>query len=148
RKVSQYVDKLRLIDDAHELARDRGDNLLARERTAAAFDHRAVLGDFIGAVDVDGNVIDIVQVLDVDAMRLQSVCRFDRARNRTLDASFDLRELVDEQVGSRPRADADPSIVDNMLDCFSCDRPFLLVLDHSSPELISFARAANRYRRL
>ena len=56
RKLAEHRNELRRIDDADELARDRGDDLLARQRAAAALDHRAVLGHLVGAVDVDGNV--------------------------------------------------------------------------------------------
>src|SRR5437660_3058367 len=148
RKLSQDIDELRLIDDAYELARDRGDNLLAGERTATAFDHRAVLGDFIGAVYVYGNVVDVIQILDVNAMRFQSVRSFDRARDRALDAPLDFRELVDEQVGGRSGTDADPGVADNMLDRLACGCQLLLDLGHRSPALISSALAADRCRRL
>src|SRR2546423_4867810 len=128
RKFSQYIDQLRLVDDAHEFARNRGDNLLPRERTAATFDHRAVLGDFIGAVDVNGNVVDIVQILDVNAVRLQSICSLDRARDRAFYTALDFGKLVDEQVGSRSGADADPRIADSVFDRLARDSLFLPIL--------------------
>ena len=58
--------------------------------------------DFVGAVDVDRDVADVVELLDVDAVRLQPLGRLDRARDRALDPVLDLRELVDEEFAVEP----------------------------------------------
>src|SRR6185437_14397626 len=54
RKVAEHADQLGLVDDAYVLRGDRGDDLFPRQRAAAAFDHRAVGGGFIGPVDIHG----------------------------------------------------------------------------------------------
>src|SRR6266849_8423817 len=58
RKVPQHADQLRLVDDADELLRHRGDDFFPGQRAATALDHRAVLGHLVGAVDVDGQHVD------------------------------------------------------------------------------------------
>src|SRR3984893_3848384 len=137
-EVPQYADQLRLVDDADEFLRHRGDDLFPGQRAAAALDHRAVLGHLVGAVDVDGQHVDRGELEHGDAVSLQPLCRLDRACHRTLDAMLDLGQLVDEKVGRRAAAHTDIGIVDDILDRFAGDQMFLLVLGHA------FLRAGGR----
>jgi hypothetical protein len=73
-----------------EFSRDRRDDLLPRQRAAAPFDHRTVLGDLVGAVDVHRNVRDVVELVDIDPVALQPLGSLDRARNGALDPVLDL----------------------------------------------------------
>src|SRR6202521_72855 len=137
REVPEHADQLRLVDDAHELLRHRGDDLFPGQRAAAALDHRAVLGHLVGAVDVDGQHVDRGELEHGDAVTLQPLCGLDRACHRPLDAMLDLGQLVDEKVGRRAAAHADVGGVDDVLDRFAGDQMFLLVLGH-------FLRAGGR----
>ena len=63
--------------------RPGGDDLLARERRAAALDHVAAAVDLVGAVDVDRQLVDLVGVEHPDAQRPQPLgamrCELDTA---------------------------------------------------------------------
>src|ERR1700682_6354957 len=130
RKVAQHADQFRLVDDAHELLRHRGDDLFPGQRAAAALDHRTVLGYFVGAVDVDGQRVDGGELEHGDAVTLQPFRGLDRAGNRAFDAMLYLRQLVDEVVGGRAAAHANVGVVDDVLDRLAGDQMFLLVLGH------------------
>ena len=116
REAPERGDELRLVGDADEGARDRGDDLLARERAAAALDHREALGDLVGAVDVDRQLVHVVEVED------RMPCERSRcsgplgARDRAAEAPLHARELVDEAVGGRPGPDADDRVLDEVGD--------------------------------
>src|SRR5207253_8127425 len=98
RVATEYADQLRLIDDAHETLRDGRDDLLPGQRAAGALDHRAVRGGFVGAVDVDGKLVDAGQLDDRNAVSLEPVGGLDRAGDRTLDPVLDLGQLIDEVI--------------------------------------------------
>ena len=53
REAAERRDELALVDDADEAPRRGGENLLARERAAAALDQMQVLRRLVGAVDVE-----------------------------------------------------------------------------------------------
>ena len=55
-------DELAVVDDADELARRCGDDLLARQRAAGAFDELFGRIHFVGAVHVDEHLVGGVQV--------------------------------------------------------------------------------------
>ena len=67
-----------------EQARLRGDDLLARERSAAALDHVAAVVDLVGAVDVDRQLVDLVAVEHRNADRLQALGRTSNWRPRLI----------------------------------------------------------------
>ena len=130
RKVAEHADELRLVDNAHELLCHRRDDLLTRQRAAASLDHRAVLGDFVSAVDVDRELVDRGELDDRDAVVLEALGGLYRAGNRTLDPVLDFGQRVDEIVGRRSAADTDKSVVDYVLDRLPRDESLLLVLRH------------------
>ena len=65
RKRAELRDHFAVIGDANELLRFRSSNLLAGQRRAAAFNQKALVRRFIGAVDVDVDPINVVEVLYV-----------------------------------------------------------------------------------
>ncbi len=67
-KLSKAVDQLGLIDDADEAARRGRDDLFAGQRGAAALDQVQAAGGFVGAVDVDVQARDRVEVEHRNAM--------------------------------------------------------------------------------
>ena len=125
------------------LADQRGragrDSLRALPPPAATLDHRAGRRDFVSAVDVDGNVADVVQLLDVDAVLLQPFRGAGGARDRALDPVLDPGQLVDEAVRRGTGADADPRVVDDVAQRLARDQLFLFVLGHRSRSRRSFA---------
>src|ERR1022692_347310 len=138
RKVAQHADQLRLIDDAHKPGCYRGDDLLPGQRAAPTLDHRAVLGHFVGAVDVNRKRVDGSKLEHRDAVTFKPIGGPDRACHRAPDAMLDLRQLVDEEVSRRAAADAEVGVVDDVLDRFASDLSLLLVLRHD------FLRAGGR----
>ena len=110
-KFPQHRHELRGIDDAHELARHRGDDLLARERTATALDHLQVLGDLVGAIDVHRQLVDAVQIEDPDAVLSQPPGARFRSGHRAVDAALDAGKRVDEKVHRRAGADANDAFL-------------------------------------
>ena len=116
RELAQHRHQLRGVADADELPRHRGDDLLARERAAAALDHVQVLGDLVGAVDVHRQLVDAVQVEDADAVLLQPLGARFRGGHRAFDAALDGGERVDEEVHRRAGADADHGVLDDVLE--------------------------------
>ncbi len=88
RELAEHRHELGRVADAHKTARDRGNDLLARERAAAALDHVQVLGDLVGAVDVDRKIVDAVELDDADAVLLQPLGARFRGRDRTFDFVF------------------------------------------------------------
>src|SRR5207302_5063161 len=112
-----------------------GDDLLARERAAAALDHVQVLGHLVGAVDVDRQLIDAIQVEDADAVLSQAFGARLRRGHRAFDAALDRSERVDEEVDGRARAHADHSVFHHVLQRLLSDRLLELVLGQAVPEL-------------
>jgi len=94
-----------------KLARGGGDDLLARERAAAALDQVPVAGRLIGAVDVDLEVAGGVEVEHVDARGLQPGGRGFRAGDGAADAAATRGEGIDEEVDGGTGADADDAVV-------------------------------------
>src|SRR5229473_3000729 len=62
RKFSEHRHQLRFVCDANEPFRHRGDDFLARERSAPALSHGEMLGDLVGPVDVDRQLVDAIEV--------------------------------------------------------------------------------------
>jgi hypothetical protein len=107
RELAHHFDQLGAVGDADEFLRYGGDDLFARQCRAAALDHGALLGDLVGAIDVDGDFGHVVQVQHGDAVAGQARgSRFGR-RYGAFDAVLDLGQFVDEEVGRGAGADAD-----------------------------------------
>src|SRR2546429_9740546 len=130
RVADKHAHQLRLIDDAHETLRHRRDDLLPGQRAAAALDHRTVRGGFVGAVDVDGELVDAGQLDDRNAVTLEPFRGKNRAGDRALDPVLDLGQLVDEVIGGGAGPDAEVGILDDELDRFARDESLLFVLGH------------------
>ena len=79
---------------------------------------------------IRGKVAGVVELLDADPVRLETLGGLDRARDGALDAPLDLRELVDEEVRGRAGTHADPRVVDDVLDRFAGDRLLEGILVH------------------
>src|SRR5437879_10761445 len=66
REFTQGGDQLGVICDADEPGRSGRDDLLASERAAAALDEMAGAGGLIGAVDVEPEIADVIEVHYLD----------------------------------------------------------------------------------
>ena len=85
-------------------SRHVGDDLLARQRRAAALDHAAGRVDLVGAVDVDRQALDLVGVEHLDAVRAQpraccaSLLETAPAMRSCIGASASMKRLTVEPV--------------------------------------------------
>src|SRR3954469_13411757 len=129
RKPAQHADQLARVADADELLRYGGDDLLARQRAAAALDHVEVLGHFIGAIDVHAKLVHGVQVEHTYAMLLEPHGARFGGRHCALDAAFHRGEGIDEQVDGGARPDADHALL-GVLQRGLRHSSLLLVLGH------------------
>src|SRR5690625_1267851 len=75
RKIAQHLDALTLIYYAQKLPGHRGDNFLAGQGPAPTLDHLAVRIDFICAVDIPIQSIDLIKIKNPDAVVLQALGR-------------------------------------------------------------------------
>ena len=73
REPAEHTDELGVVDDTDEASSRAGEDLLASQCAASAFDELQVLVAFIGAVDVDVQVTGLVQCRDVKALLLRAV---------------------------------------------------------------------------
>jgi len=71
REFAEHPDQLAFVGDAMITACCRRRRFFARQRAAAALDHGEMLGDFVGAVDVDFEFADAVEVEHLDAVAFQ-----------------------------------------------------------------------------
>ena len=109
--IAQHIHQFGLIGNADEFARHRSDDFFACQRAAAAFDHRQMRRDFIGAVDVERQVFHTVQIVNRDAQGLQFRCRAVGAGHCAVDAMLDFAQRSDEKIRGRAGADADHAAV-------------------------------------
>jgi hypothetical protein len=72
RELAQHADQLARVGNADELLAARGHNFFPRQRAAAALDHGEMLGDFVGAVDVDFEFAHAVEIQHLDAVAFQA----------------------------------------------------------------------------
>ena len=107
RKPAEHVHELGVVGDADEFLRRCGDDLLARQRAAAAFNKVQVLGGFVRAVHVQRQAAGAVQFEHRDAVFFQALGAGDRRRHHAIELALDFDEGVDEAVGGRAGADAD-----------------------------------------
>ena len=88
--------------------------------------------DFVRAIDIDRQVGDVVQIVHLDAVFAQALCRGLGAGDRAVDLVFDLAELVDEVIGGRAGADADDAAHGHMCDRRFGNGLFEFVLSHGA----------------
>ena len=98
---------LGLVGDADEALGEIGDDLLARQRRAAALDHRAFTVDLVGAVEADRQRGHVAGFQNADAAADQTRGAGGAARDSPRDADRERAEHVDEVVDCRAGADAD-----------------------------------------
>jgi hypothetical protein len=75
RKSPERVDQLAFIRNAHKLFRLSCHNFFACQRSTTAFDHVAVVIDFVGAIDVHRQTLYFSGVKHMNAQRLQTLGR-------------------------------------------------------------------------
>ncbi|MNX54996.1 hypothetical protein D3C86_857430 [compost metagenome] len=107
RELAQHLDCLGVVDDADELVGHGGDYLLAGQGGATALDHVAGPVDLVGAIHVDGEGIDVVEIKHRDAETLEALGGGDGARYRALDLVLHGRQCVDEVIDGRAGAHPD-----------------------------------------
>jgi hypothetical protein len=107
RERAQHRHLLGRIDDADELAAGRGDDLFARERRAAALDEAIARVALVGAVHVQRQRADGVEVEHVDAAFLEQLRALLGTRYRALDAVAFAAQRLDEPAHGGAGADAD-----------------------------------------
>ena len=95
-EITQNVDLLGGIRDADELVRNGGDDLLARQRRAAAFDHLHVAVDFIRTINVNPQTIHFVEIENGNAEAFQLFRGSIRAGNRALDLPLHRAQRIDK----------------------------------------------------
>ncbi len=92
----------------------------------------------VGAVHVELQLADAVQLVDRDAMALQTLGGGFGAGDRAVEGGLVLSQGVDEEVGGRTGADADDALFiqlgQNEVDSGLGDGLFELVLGHAGSE--------------
>ncbi len=108
REGAEHVDQLALVGDADEALGEVGDDLLARQRGAAALDHAAAPVDLVGAVDVDRQPLDLgwPRAPRMPCARSRSVLALELDTAPAMRSRM-RRQRVDEVVDRRAGADAD-----------------------------------------
>ena len=90
-------------------------DLLSGERRTPALDHGELLGDLVGAVDVDVAAVGVVQLAHRDLERAQALGARLRARHGGLDARPSGGQGIDEVIDRGTGADADHGVVLDVL---------------------------------
>src|SRR5690606_29414726 len=111
RELAQHLDLLGLVDDADELLAGLGDDLLAGERAAAALDQAVPGIALVGAVDVQLQRPDRVEVEHRDAYLLELTGAALGTGDGALDPALDPTQALDEIGHGRAGADADDGAV-------------------------------------
>src|SRR3569623_1130447 len=106
-KGAEHVHEFGFVGDADEFLGDRRHDLLARECAAAALDEMEILGGLVGAVHIEGHVVDVVEVEHGYAVLLETLGRGIRACHGTVDLVLNRRQRIEEKVGGGAAADAD-----------------------------------------
>ncbi|MNJ60612.1 hypothetical protein D3C77_563570 [compost metagenome] len=107
REAAEYRHALAGVGDAHERLGHRGDDFFPGQRGAAALDQfQAVIG-FVGAVDVELQFADRIQVVDRNAMVFQALGGGFRAGHGAVEVLLVTGQGIDEEVGggAGPHAD-------------------------------------------
>src|SRR3546814_5596560 len=107
-RISDWSSDVSSADvDADELVAGLGNDLLARERRAAALDQALARVTLVGAVDVEREAAGVVELDHVVAVAAQACGSLFGTRNRSLDPVPDARHGVDEPGHRGAGADAD-----------------------------------------
>ncbi len=130
REGAEHVDRLGVVDDADELVGHGGDDLLAGEGCAAALDHVAGAVDFVGTVHVDGEGVDLVEVIHCDAEALEAFGGGHGAGYRPLDLVLHGRQCIDEVVDGRAGAYPDDGAGNHILERSPTGRLLHFILSH------------------
>ncbi len=86
------------------------DDLLARQRAAAALRHLEPPVDFVGAVDIERQLADVVEVIDDHAGRGETFRAASRAGDGAGEPRPVRREEIDEVIRRRTGSDADDQV--------------------------------------
>ncbi|VXC96004.1 conserved hypothetical protein [Pseudomonas sp. 8Z] len=134
REFAQHRHQLAGVGDADEGLGHGGDDLLAGQRGAAAFDQVQVFVALVGAVDVKLQVADGVEVVHRDAMALQACGGGFGTGHGAVELHLVLSQCVDEEVGGRAGADTDDALAvearENVVDGGLGHSLFQLILVH------------------
>ena len=139
RELADGVDDLGLVDNPHDLVGVDRHDLLPQESRAAALDAVEVLVDFVGAINGDVDVIDIVDVHDLDTVAFSLLLRAAGGGDAGELEAFLLHaaaELVHEETHGRTGAETgDHAVLDELrgLDAGSLLQCVLLCLVHNAP---------------
>ncbi|MNZ76599.1 hypothetical protein D3C78_951120 [compost metagenome] len=138
REGTQHRHQLAGVGDADEGLGHGGNDLLAGQGRATALDQVQVLVAFVGAVDVELQVADGVQLIHRNTMTLQACSGRFGTGHGAVEGGLVLGQGVDEAVGGRTGADADDALVvelgQNEIDSGLGDSLFELVLGHAGSE--------------
>ena len=127
---AQGAHQLALIGDADELRGLCGDDFFACEGCAAAFDHVALVVDFIGAIDVHRQAFHLVAVEHRNAQGFQAQRRGFGAGDGALDLVLHGGQRIDEFVHCGTCAHADDLAGHNVLKGGLAHQGFEFVLGH------------------
>ena len=134
RELAEDGYQLAGIGDADEGLGHRGDDLLAGQRGTAALDQLQALVAFVGAVDVELQLADRVQLVDRDAMFLQALGGGLRTGHCAVELGLVAGQGIDEEVGGGACADADDALAvevrKNVVDGGLCHCLLELILVH------------------
>ena len=120
------------VDDADEHARCRRDDFFAGQRGAAALDQATIRVTLVGAVDVQRNVADRVEIEHGDAVLLEPLRRLFGTRYSAFDLMLAFGQRIDEMRDGRSGADADDHAVFDIAYRGAAGEAFFFVLRHSS----------------
>ena len=98
-EVPQGMDQLGFITDTDKALGNRRHDLLTGQGRPAALDELQGAIGFIGAIDVNVDTVDGIEVIDGNAVAFEALGRGFRAGNRGIDLRANTRQGVDEIVG-------------------------------------------------
>src|SRR5581483_11443315 len=110
-ELAEPIDDLAVVHDANELRRSGRYDLLASQCGAPTLDELTGTRRLVGAIDIEPESVDLVQIEYLDTDPLQAFSRCVGARDRPADAFTVAREGFDEEVHRRASAHADDRAV-------------------------------------
>ncbi len=130
REGAQHIDCLGVVDDADELIGHGGDDLLAGQGRATALDHVTGGVDLVGAIHVDGEGVDLVEIKHRDAKALETLGGGHGAGDGSLDLVLHGRQRVDKVVDGRASAYPDDGAGNHILERSPTGRLLHFILSH------------------
>jgi dihydroorotate dehydrogenase len=127
---AQRLHAFALVSDADKTFGQVGDDLLARQRRAAALDHAALAVDLVGTVHVQRQRLHLGSLQHADAVPAQPLAAALRARHRAGDAVAPRGQRVDEMIDRRPGAHTHDGAIGHLIECRPADQRFQFVLCH------------------